>query len=127
MKTTSISPLQKRYSEAFKRQVVREYEHRGYSKKEISKKYHITGHSRVLQWCRKYGRLTYPTNYCRGRPLKNPEQRRIKELEAELKEAREKLLVYEKLIEITSREIGEDVRKNIATKLSENWQPKHDQ
>lgn len=127
MKITSIIPQQKRYSEAFKRQVVREYERGGYSKEDISKKYHIHGHSRVLQWCRKYGRLRYPENHYIGRPLKDPEQRRIKELEAELKEAKEKLMVYEKLIEITNRNLGEDVRKNIATKLSENWPPKHDQ
>jgi hypothetical protein len=59
--------------------------------------------------------------------LKDPQQRRIKELEAELKEAKEKLMVYEKLIEITNRNLGEDVRKNIATKLSENWPPKQNQ
>jgi hypothetical protein len=56
--------------------------------------------------------------------MKDPQKQRIKELEAELKEAREKILVYEKLIEIAKRESGIDVRKNTDTKLSENWQPK---
>ena len=56
--------------------------------------------------------------------MKDSQKRRIKELEQELKEAVEKILVYEKLIEITKRETGIDVRKNIDTKLSENWQPK---
>lgn len=126
MKTTSNNPQQKRYSEAFKRQVVREYERGGYNKDDLMNKYKIGGNSTVLQWCRKYGRLSYPKNHYIGRPLKDPEQRRIKELEAELKEAKEKLLVYEKLIEITNRKLGEDVRKNIATKLSENWPPKQD-
>ena len=45
----------------------------------------------------------------------------------ELKEAKEKILVYEKLIEVTNRELGIDVRKNTATKLSENWHPKQRQ
>lgn len=127
MKTTDVNPKQKRYSEAFKRQVVREYERGRYSKKELSKKYEIQGHSRILQWCRKYGRLYYPKNKYIGRSLKDPQKRRIKELEHELKEAREKLMVYEKLIEITNRNLDEDVRKNIATKLSENWPPKQAQ
>jgi uncharacterized protein YeeX (DUF496 family) len=56
--------------------------------------------------------------------LQDPQQRRIKELERKLKDSQEKILVYEKLIEITNRELGEDVRKKIATKLSEQWQPK---
>ena len=45
-------------------------------------------------------------------------------LEHELKEAKEKLRVYEKLIEVTNRELGIDIQKKIATKLSKNWQPK---
>jgi uncharacterized protein YeeX (DUF496 family) len=56
--------------------------------------------------------------------LQDPQQRRIKELERKLKDSQEKILVYEKLIEITNRELGEDVRKKIVTKLSEKWQPK---
>jgi uncharacterized protein YeeX (DUF496 family) len=60
----------------------------------------------------------------RGRPLQDPQQRRIKELERKLKDSQEKILVYEKLIEITNRELGEDVLKKIVTKLSEKWQPK---
>ncbi|MDP1675765.1 MAG: transposase [Bacteroidota bacterium] len=126
MKITITHPGQKQYSEALKRQVVREYERGGYSKKDLSRKYQIQGHDRILQWCRKYGRLYYPKNKFIGRSLKDPQKRRIKELEHELREAREKLMVYEKLIEITSRDIGGDVRKNIATKLSENWPPKQD-
>jgi hypothetical protein len=54
----------------------------------------------------------------------NPQKRKIKDLEQELIEAKEKLLVYEKLIEITNRELGADVQKNIAAKLSKNWPPK---
>ena len=90
-------------------------------------KYKIGGHITVLQWCRKYGKLYYSRTTIPGRPLKDPQKQRIKELEHELREAREKILVYEKLIEVSKREAGIDVRKNIATKLSENWQPKQKQ
>lgn len=54
--------------------------------------------------------------------MKDPEKQRIKELEYELKKAKEKLVIYEKLIEVTKRESGIDILKNTDTKLSENWQ-----
>ena len=127
MNTRITYPAQERYSEAFKRQVVQEYERGNVTKDDLQRKYHIGGHSTVLQWCRKYGRLSYPNIPGGGRPMNDPQQRRIKALERELKEAKEKLLVYEKLIEITNRSLGRDVRKNIVTKLSENWQPKEHQ
>lgn len=87
-------------------------------------KYQIRGHSTVLQWCRKYGKLYYSKTTVLGRPMKDPQKQRIKELEHDLKEAREKIMVYEKLIEIAKRETGIDVIKNIDTKLSKNWQSK---
>lgn len=122
MQTRKPSPYQTKYSQAFKLQVVREYERGFQSKDDLMNKYQIGGHSTVLQWCRKYGKLYYPKTKAPGRPMKDPEKQRIKELEHELKEAREKILVYEKLIEIAKRESGIDVIKNIDTKLSENWQ-----
>lgn len=124
MKIKLCLPNSERYSAAFRRQVVREYEQGGVTKDALMEKYHIGGKSTVLQWCRKYGRLAYPSTGTRGRPLSDPQQRRIKELERKLKDSQEKILVYEKLIEITNRELGEDVRKKIVTKLSEKWQPK---
>ena len=124
MKLRLEVPESERYSKAFRSQVVREYEQGGVTKDALMEKYRIGGKSTVLQWCRKYGRLAYPSTGTRGRPLQDPQQRRIKELERKLKDSQEKILVYEKLIEITNRELGEDVRKKIATKLSEQWQPK---
>lgn len=127
MKKGNILPRQPAYSQAFKVQVVREYERGNQTKDGLMNKYKIGGHSTVLQWCRKYGKLYYSRTTIPGRPLKDPQKQRIKELEHELREAREKILVYEKLLEVTKRETGIDVRKNIATKLSKNWQPKQKQ
>jgi len=120
MKNNIIIPPQTNYSQALKLQVVREYERGNLTKDALMNKYQIGGHSTVLRWCRKYGKLYYSKTTTPGRPLKDPQKRHIKELEHELKEAREKILVYEKLIEITKRETGIDVRKNIDTKLSKN-------
>jgi transposase-like protein len=124
MKKGKRFPSETRYSLAFKLKVVREYEIGYHTKDSLMSKYQIGGHSTVLQWCRKYGKLYYSKTTMPGRELKDPQKQRIKELEYELKKAREKILVYEKLIEVTKRETGIDVRKNIDTKLSENWQPK---
>ena len=126
MKKGNTTPAAARYSQAFKLQVVREYERGNHTKDSLMSKYQIGGHSTVLQWCRKYGKLYYSKKILPGRPLKDPQKQRIKELEYELKQAREKILVYEKLLEVTKRETGIDVRKNIDTKLSENWQPKEE-
>lgn len=127
MKKGNTVPSEQAYSHAFKVQVVREYERGNQTKDGLMNKYKIGGHSTILQWCRKYGKLYYSRTTIPGRPLKDPQKQRIKELEHELREAREKILVYEKLIEVSKREAGIDVRKNIVTKLSENWQPKQKQ
>ena len=50
-----MSQTVKRYSEAFKRHVVREYED-GATIEELRRKYGIGGGSTIQQWIRKYGR-----------------------------------------------------------------------
>ena len=51
----------KRYSEAFKKQVVREFEQGALNKADLQRKYDIGGKSRLLDWCRKYGKFAYNT------------------------------------------------------------------
>ena len=120
IKLTSPS---KRYSEAFKKQVVREYETGVLNKDELMRRYNIRGKSSVLQWCRKYGTFDYTNNrVAMGRPFKDPQNKRIKELENKLRQAELKLKAYEKVIEITNRELDADTLKKIGAKLSGNWQ-----
>jgi len=109
----------KLYSENFKRMVVREYEGSTLNKKQIQLKYGIQGHSRLLNWCRKYGKLTYPQKGIRiGRPMKDPQKQRIKDLEKELELERLKVIAYEKLIEIAEREDGVSIsKKDVARQL----------
>ena len=113
------------YSESFKRQVVREYEKGGLNKDQIMRKYGIKGNSRVLEWCRKFGSFAYINPSVTGRPMKDPQKQRIKELEKKLKDAELKLKVYDKLIEITNRELDEDIVKKIEAELSRSWQQKN--
>ena len=56
--------------------------------------------------------------------MKDPQKQRIKELEKKLKAAELKLKVYDKLIEVTNRELDTDILKKIEAKLSANWQQK---
>ena len=118
----SVQP-RKRYSEAFKKEVVRDYEQGLLNKDQIQIKYGLGGNSTVLLWCRKYVKFDYQKGKSKGRPMKYPQQR-IKELEAKLKESELKVKVYEKLIEVTNRELDTDIIKKIEAKLSENWQQK---
>jgi transposase-like protein len=112
------------YSEAFKRQIVREFEQGLLNKDQLKRKYGLGGNSSVLEWCRKYGRFAYhsPTTY--GRPMKDPQKQRIRELEKKLKAAELKLKIYDKLIEVTNRELDTDIIKKIEARLSESWQQK---
>jgi len=112
------SPVVK-YSEAFKRVVVAEYEKGILNKDQIQAKYCIGGNSMVLEWCRKYGKLHYPKLSAIGRPMKDPQKQRIKELEKQLEDARLKVLAYEKLISITEKEEGISIlKKDVAKQLT---------
>ncbi len=107
----------KKYSDTFKKMVVREYERGFLNKDEIQLKYSIAGHSRVLEWCRKFGKLHYPAKGINsGRPMKDPQKQRIKELEKQLAEERLKVIAYEKLIQIAEREEGISILKKDGAK-----------
>jgi transposase len=110
-----------KYSEAFKRKVVAEYEKGILNKDQLQIKYGIGGNSVILNWCRKYGRLSYSVkSSIIGRPMKDPEKQRIKELEKQLADMKLKLGLYEKLIEITEREEGISILKKDGAKQSTN-------
>jgi transposase len=117
-------PANRHYSQAFKRQVVREFEQGLFSKNQLQRKYGIGGKSRLLQWCRKYGKFAYDSPAQSGQPMKDPQKQRIKELEKKLKDAELKLMVYDKLIEVTNRELDQDVIKKIEAELSRSLQQK---
>ncbi len=105
------------YGESFKLMVVREFERGTLNKKQLNRKYGILGHCTILKWCRKYGRLHYPyRNGSIGRPMKDPQRQRIKQLEKELEDARIKLIAWDRLREVIIREDGIDVLKKDVAK-----------
>ena len=123
IRLTSGSPTP-HYSEAFKKQIVREFEQGLLNKGQLQRKYGIGGNSTVLKWCRRYGKFAYNTPTQNGRPMKDPQKQRIKELEKKLKAAELKLKVYDKLIEITNRDLDADVIKKIEAELSRSLHQK---
>ena len=107
------------YCENFKRMVVREFERGSLNKKVLGRKHGIQGHATILKWCRKYGKLYYaPESAIIGRPMKDPQKQRIKELEKELENERLKVIAFKKLIEIAEREDGISIsKKDVARQL----------
>ena len=115
-----VKPV-KFYSESFKMMVVNEYEKGFLNKDQLQVKYKIGGNSRVLEWCRKYGKLHYPENSQNmGRAYKDPQKQRIKELEKRLENVQQKLIIYEKVFEVSKKELGIDIIKKHGAKLSKN-------
>lgn len=106
------------YSEAFKRQVVSEYERGLFSKAELKRRYLIRGHSCIDAWLRKYGKFTYEVKLTLGRPMKDPQKQRIKELEAELAKKEEELRVFKKFIDLAEQELNISIVKKSGSKQS---------
>lgn len=124
---TSASPNV--YSEAFKRQVVQEFESGLYTKASLQRKYGIAGNSCIPRWLKQYGKLSHPTYLSKGRPMKDKDKQYIKELEAKLKlreqelaSALEKkeaeLAAYKQFIAIAERELNISITKKSGTKQS---------
>ena len=107
-----------KYSVAFKRKVVNEYSKGLLNKAQLRAKYDIGGKSSILLWCQKYGNLQYKEKVTVGRPMKDSQKQRIKDLEKRLKEAEFKVIAYEKLIEIAEREDGVNILKKDGAKQS---------
>jgi transposase-like protein len=109
----------RKYSESFKRRVVNEYERGFLNKDRLAARHGIKGNDTILQWCRKYGKLPYPVraDAQTGRPMKDPQKQRIKELERALSDALLKIKAYEKLIELTEQQEGIVIKKKDGTPL----------
>lgn len=118
---------QRDYTLAFKLSVVEQVEKGELTYKEAQARYGIQGRSTVLVWLRKHGRQNWGPMAHYGRMSKptpptsssllTPEQR-IKALEVELKEAREKSQFFEAVIEVLKKDYGVRVVKKPVGKSS---------
>lgn len=117
-KTSKITRAPQFYSEAFKRQVVSEFERGLFTKAELRRRYTILGNSCISRWLKKYGKFTYQDNLTIGRPMKDLQQQRIKELEAQLVKKEEELRIFKRFIELAERELKIDIVKKSGSKQS---------
>jgi len=113
-------PTAKRYSEAFKRQIVRDLERGKITPSEVAKRYSVTGGATIESWLRKYG-----TGRVAGKGAKNPktvESRKLLVLERqkrELEQAVARLTVekvaLESLVEEAQAHFGVELKKTFGT------------
>lgn len=113
------------FTEAFKRHVVGEVESGRISESEANRRYGILGHSTILKWCRKYGKL--PSHRTQKAGIKRMDkkeiellrmQNEIKALRQELDDARFKNVVLETLVDVAERELRIPIRKKYGAKRS---------
>lgn len=124
---SGVKRTQRDYTLVFKLAVVEQVEKGELSCRQAQDRYGIQGKSTVLAWLRKhgrqnwgpmapYGRMTDPTQSNHGSGL-TPEQR-IRELEVQLKEAREKSQFFEAVIDVLKKDYGVRVVKKPVGKSS---------
>jgi len=113
------------FTEAFKIHVVEELESGRLSQAAAKRKYDILGHSTVLKWCRKYGRMQFLFKPKVGKMEMTKESQEtlylkneIKALKQELEDARMKTIVWETLVDIAEKELGIPIRKKYGARQS---------
>ncbi len=108
---------QRDYSLAFKLAVVDQIEKGDMTYKQAQDRFGIQGASTVLVWLRKHGRLDWSagTPALRHTMSTKPEdltpEQRIKELEKQLQETREKAEFFERIVEVLRDDYGIEVKK----------------
>jgi len=120
MKTITM----KRYSEAFKLQVVSEYEG-GQSVRALRHKYGITGNGTVERWVKKYGHagLRHELVVIQRPDERNREKRlekRVKALESAVAQLTLENIVLETSLEEAEKLLGMAVKKNDAQPSSKD-------
>ena len=122
-----IKKIIKRYSEAFKRQVVAEYE-TGISISDLQKKYGITGGMTIPNWVKKYAKQGFRHELVRIQTAE--EVNRVKELEQQVQELEQTLgkvvlekLKLESILEELEERYGVEVKKN-AVRSSQDFSKK---
>lgn len=124
------------YSEEFKWKVVQDVLSGKYNKEEARKVYGIASNCAILYWMREFsGHLDYRKP---GLPLKglkeiapmkelSGQEKRIRELEAELKREKYRANLWQKMVEIAEQEQGIQIRKKSGAKQSNRSKKKQDE
>ncbi len=110
----------KRYSQALKQQVVREYE-AGASIYSLRQKYGIGAHNTVARWVKQYGRLGYRSEVVHIQTKEDQHEfqmmkKQIRELESALAQSVLENRMLATTIEVASQAMGQDLKKNFGKK-----------
>lgn len=107
-----IKRTQRDYTLAFKLAVVEQVEKGDMTYKQAQKLYGIQGRSTVLVWLRKHGQRDWSLRpgWCMSEKLESPEQK-IRRLEQELQDYKDKELLVKTALEIIDTEYGGNLRK----------------
>lgn len=117
----NVRKIQKhrKFSDAFKRQIVKEFESGKYSVIELCKLYGLYGRS-VYQWIYKFS--TFNDSGYRVVEMKASSTKKVKQLEDRIRELERmvgqkqiKIDYLEKLMDVAKEELGIDVKKNSDT------------
>jgi transposase-like protein len=110
----------KRYSQAFKQQVVREYE-AGASNYSLRQKYGIGAHHTVERWVKQYGRSGYRSEMVVIQTAEDQVEvkamkKRIAELESALAESTLENRMLKTTLEVASQALELDLKKSFGKK-----------
>ena len=110
----------KRYSQAFKQQVVREYE-TGASIYRLQQRYGIGAHNTVKRWIEQYGRSGFRAEVVHIQTVEDQIEfqamkQRIAELESALAQSVLENRMLAATIEVASKSLGLDLKKNFGKK-----------
>lgn len=110
----------KRYSQSFKQQVVREYES-GQTAGSLVNKYGIGSYGSVKRWVKQYGRSAYRSELVTIQTVSDQiavkaMKERIADLEAALAEAVLENRMLTTTLEVASRSLALDLKKNFGRK-----------
>ena len=107
----------RRYSESFKKNIVRQVESGKLTKDGAKYKYNIGGKSTVLNWCRKYGKSTIFVksryNMAKDKTADIAYKKRIKELESALSASKLRSTYLECVLEAIEEEYGVTLGKKL--------------
>jgi transposase len=102
--------------------------------KQAQQHYGIQGTATVLRWLREHGRRDWSAASLRLLSLEapmgrksaatmSPEQRRIKELEAQLRDATEKAQLFEAVLDVLKKDYGVPVKKPLGKSSRKSSSP----
>lgn len=114
-----VKRSQRDYHLGFKLSVVEQVEKGEFTYKQAQKHYGIQGRSTVLVWLRKHGKLDWNPSYQKSmsKSKETPAQK-LKRLERELDDERDRNKILNRMVDICDQEYGMGLRKKYSAEVS---------